>query len=549
MSVSLITSPAEYAFSGDQLKVSFQCTNTMEVEGVRSSNSLGVYSAFTAGETITIKYGSNVIVMTAAAVPDDSGFQFPSGMTGGSLLKQFFLDNFLLNRDYDITATGLFLFFTAKKKALGYDFTYASESRHQLVNISAGVVAKEKANYSVYFQLWCENASGTYEMFYDNKLPLIYGSNGVAEILIGDKLHEYISPQIRELLPDIPGGAPLLCSKSCRKYYFVWAESYGTPVTIFKLHKSAVFTVLFGGMSTIGQATQMLPALLTTSGGLLKFLKQGSSLNSTRTNQRQYLYFFNPLPSFTYNFRCRLRFTDGTKAPLFNLFDGNVLLFSKYGFRVGYDDVFNENDHVGKTLLAYDIWITDTNDVRITETQTYLVDYRPLQNIRYFINWSSWGTMDSRMFYGKGSLEFDLVQSEADKVSSDPSAISFGNSLVYDIKLTSKFSVTTGFIKNRSQLIFNRDFFLSALKYRVLGDLLLPIKVTSKTIPELEDGNNLLAQKFEYQYLFDDHAYTEGDIQEPGMSFSSQNIKSSEIFLTDKEKTFLLTPQGEFITI
>jgi hypothetical protein len=42
--------------------------------------------------------------------------------------------------------------------------------------------------------------------------------------------------------------------------------------------------------------------------------------------------------------------------------------------------------------------------------------------------------------------------------------------------------------------------------------LLLPIKVTSKTVPELQDGNNLYAQKFEYEYLFDDNAYTEGDI-------------------------------------
>jgi hypothetical protein len=120
--------------------------------------------------------------------------------------------------------------------------------------------------------------------------------------------------------------------------------------------------------------------------------------------------------------------------------------------------------------------------------------------------------MDSRMFYGKGSHEFNLVQSKAEKGYVNPFEISKGSSLIYNSNGRTVFTATTGFLKDKSELLFNRDFWLSVLKYKVYGQNILPIEILSKTIPEIQEGQNLYAQKFEYAYLYDDDAYTEGDI-------------------------------------
>jgi hypothetical protein len=549
MSVTLISQNPLYAFSGDQLKLQFQCENRMEVMGAKSVNGLTISSALVGGATISLKYGQTEVLMRAEGVPDDSGYQIPSGTASEIDLLPYFQSNYILSRDFHITVVGTEMIFTAKQEYLGFDFVASPGGSWQTVNKTPGVVSKEKANYGIYFRLYCQNPSqDKFEMIYDRRLPVVYGSNGIAELSIGERLHEYISEEIRNSMPDIPESDPLLCKKSCRKYYYEFAESYGDPITIMKLHKSPTYSILHGGLSTIGEATSSLSDLISTSSGFTRFLKQGDQVNLTRSNQRQYLYYYNPAAQFHVTMNCRLRFTDGSKVVI-RLHDLDLPQFSKYAFNVGYEKVFNAATYPGRILLAYDIWLSGSNGVRVSDSQTYIMDYRPLQFIRYFVNWSSWGTMDSRMFYGRGSIEFDLVQSEAEKSNRNPSRITQGNSLVYDIRLTSKLSITTGFISTRRMLVLNRDFFLSPMKYRVLGDLLLPIKVTSKTIPELEDGNNLYAQKFEYEYLFDDHAYTEGDVQEPGISYGQTNIGSSEIFLTDKERVFLITPQNEFITI
>ncbi|RQO65073.1 hypothetical protein DBR40_24685 [Pedobacter sp. KBW01] len=548
MSVVLTTPPPVLALSADKITAKFTCTGIYDQVGVKAINSVAVPDV-APGVQIVLQYGSQTVTMTAAITPDDSGYQF-HGSTGGLIIPiwaqiECFKANYILSRDFDISLSpgGLSpILLTAKKTGLGFNITG--------YNTTPGVTEIIKSNYGILFNLYLENADNTgFDLVYEATLTAVIGTSIIAEAIIDDKLHDNITAEIFNNLPDVPEDSPLLCKKSCRRYYFEYAECYGEPLQIRKRNTSGIFTVIHGGMSYIGQGTKTISNVLFPPSARHRFIKQGENISFTRSNQPQYLYYYNPGITFAAKLKCRLRFTDGSKAQV-DLHSFSLLEKRKYAFNVTYAEVYTPLDHGNKILLGYEIWLSTDQGERITETQTYLMDYRPLQYIRYFLNWSSWGSFDSRMFYGKGSTEFDVVQSEATKPETAPSDLRKGTSLVFDVKISSKLSVTTGFIKNRSILIFMRDFFLSPLKYRIAGNQLLPLKVTTKTITEIEDGNNLLAQKFEYQYLYDDHAFTEGDVQEPGIIYIDENTGFANIYLTDKEYKFLATSiNHDLITI
>jgi len=545
MSIALTSQPSLYAFSGDKIRAGFELTNIYLNQGSFAINTLTSVGNLGSGAQLIFSYGAKRVIMTAAVNPDDSGTEFLA-YTGGIPLPAFlqapyFAANYELSNDFDITWGSTTITFTAKQKGAAYNML-------DLVT-TPGITPKLRPNLSVRFILYCENATNTgFEQIYNSPLTVtIDNLSGFAEAIIDDKLHTYINDEVFKNLPDIPSANPLVCSKTCRRYYFEFAESYGEPVQIRRRTTSPVYTVLHGKSSYRGRTTRTLSSMLLPGEGFPRFLKQGGQICSTRSNQRQFLYYFNTGESFNSMVMCRLRFTDGTKA-LITLHSFTVQELRKYGFNVSYDQIFNPEDHSGKSLLAYEIWITDTSDTRMSETQTYLMNYHFLQYPRYFLNWSSWGSMDSRCFSGKAKTGFDLTQSESEK-SLQATDAKQGERQVYNVSLRSRAEINTGFLQNRSILIYNRDFFLSPLKFRDTADELLPIKVTSKSIDELEDGNPILFQKFEYEYLFDDHGFTEGDVEEPGLTYDQIDPGFGDQLLTDIEQAYLVTTNNELIAL
>nr|WP_199082924.1 hypothetical protein [Pedobacter sp. ASV19] len=482
-------------------------------------NRINFQAAFADLESLVIKYGSTTVTMNASnfAAADTTGTTFPTGTSDATVLIQYFRGNYTLSKDFDIELGALLndIIFTSKLETLGFDFVLGTNPKAIVENKIAGVLAKDRPNYGVLFRLYCQDITGgSFIKIYDNRLPIIYNSNK-AEIYIGDKLHDLLTKEIRENMPDIPTTTHLVCNKTCRKYYFEFAESYGDPINTFRIYKSDTFTILHGGLSTLGEATKTIAQLLAPGPDRTadRFLKQGPPAVDTRTDQPQYLYFFNTRAATTVTVNCRYYFKDGSIAVI-ALETFSMAALQKVGLNVGFDHIYIPDDYPSKKVDKYEIWLTDNLSNIISESRFYILDYQFREYFKYFLNWSSWGTMDTRMFYGKGSVEFDLVQSEADKIQ-NPQNISYGKSLVYDTSIQTKLTTTTGFIKDRTLLLFNRDFYLSPLKYILFAGQLLPIKVTSKTISEIVDGENLYAQKFEYQYLFDDQAYTEGDVFTP----------------------------------
>lgn len=519
MSVALVTTPQPVSFSADNIIARFACTNYLSQAGIASVNEIDFSAGFASA---TIKYGLRTIQMNAKAPSsvDDSGNDFSNVDIASALLG--FKSNYQLSKDFDITAQGSKIIFTAKAKALGFNFSSGG------INTIAGRADVKLPNYGVYFKLYLEKSDYSgFEVIYETTLQVQFGSSAIAEAQIGDKLHAKITETLRKEFPDQPQIGVLECGKSCRKFYFEFAESYGDQPVVRKLSTSATYTVIHGGLSTIAQFNKTVLSLIAPSTPENdRFLKQGNSSCYTRTNQPQYLYFLNTRTSLpAARFQAKFTYSDGstyTWSVLRIGFDS----FRKYAYNVQFDHF--GDIHENKTAVKYEVWIDDNNGVHLSEIRTFYLDYSSRTQVRYFISWSSFGSLDSRVCYGKSESEYELFNNTAKRVVRAGDDIKAGSSLTFDSKINRSFTVATGWM-NRHDLLLNADFFLSNFKYRYTGGLMLPIYIAPGKIPEIKDQENLLAQQFEYKYHFDDHNYTEGDAEDTGVSISNFFFSSASV--------------------
>lgn len=398
--------------------------------------------------------------------------------------------------------------------------------------LSARFAATEvtgKVNYSIVFKLYLENETHTgFDLIYKTNLQLLPNSGNQSEAMIGDKLNTVLSKQIRDKYPEQPNSNAIECKTSCRKYYFTYAESFGSPIVVGAETRSADYIILHGGLSTIAQnkSISSLIAPAPANPQADRFLKQGNAQCYTRSNQPQYLYFFNTRATkIAVQVRVKLYFDDTTDIEV-ALYTLNVTSQRKYGFDLRADKVYTGS----KLLTKYEVFLADTDNLPISETRTYHLDYSLRKFVRYFLYWSSFGSLDSKACFGKGEAEYELFNKKANRMPNMGDDIRAGQSITYGSKIVRSFKISTGWM-TRDQLILNADFFLSNFKYRYSNGQMLPIEIPSGKIPEVKDGDNLMAQSFEYRYHYKDHSYTEGDAEDPGAGNGSFFFNSDPLVL------------------
>lgn len=515
--------PPTATFSGNFIPLKFNTDALIETEGVKSTNYIFIGNEIPINTAFPITYGGKTINMVATTSPDDSGLQLPTGDGLESYIASlipYFKANYNLNKDFEISVTPeqpQIIQFLAYEKNYGFDFsnynTIALSGELHIYNVNSGQHQTIKPNFGIYFELYLENASNTaYEKIYESRLPIVFGTNTDAVIDISDKLHDQLQAASLDTIAD-NSITPILCTKSTRKYYYRYAESWGVNIDIKAIKQSATYTVTLGKLSYIGATEKTLLSIinpLTGDATADRFLKQGTLAQSTRVNQPQFLYFFNNRTALTgAKLNVKYYYTD-TNTSTEIIATLNLKTLRKYGFNVGFNKIFDPTTtpHLGKTVYKYEVWLSDASDIRKSENSTYLLDYSYKQFVRYFIFLSSFGAIESLLFYGKQSKKYDITQNEAKYITRSGYAITDGETSVYAISLNDTFKIATGWLPFAKLKSF-KDFVLATEKFRCHSGLRLPIKLTSKRFEEQDDKNNLFALNIEYAYLYDDDAYTE----------------------------------------
>jgi hypothetical protein len=527
MSVILSSPPPSYAFSAEKISAVFSCQDYLSQSGAKSVNTIAL-----TGSALTLKYGGKTITMAPAGAPDVSGNQYSPGdpLTG-------FRGNYDLNKDFDIALNGNNIILTAKGASSGYDIAN--------YNTVMGLSPITKSNYTINFKLYIENADHTgFELIgKESNLQMLISPSGSVEAPIGDKLNDFIQKDLRELFPDAPTNNSIICKKSCRRYYFEYAERYGLTPKVYQVHQSPVYTILAGGLSYIAQFNSSLQTLIAPGAASTdRFLKQGNNNVWTRTNQPQFLYYFNTRDTFDGLIEVKAYYKDGGTA-VRTMYNQTFEAKRKYAFDLTFDHAVKYWIDENRPVEKFEVRLFDNGGSGRSQVRTYYMNYEYRMYVRYFLFWSSFGTMDTRLCYGKGNSEFALTQSEAGIQVQRGDDIRKGSAHAYDLSGKSSFKVATGFMSKRD-LIANRDFYLSAFKYRYSKGLQLPIRIDSKTIPEVSDGTSagMFAQQFDYSYQFDDHNFTEGDDEESGVSsgdffFHSDSVVNPTQGLIEQDPT------------
>lgn len=395
----------------------------------------------------------------------------------------------------------------------------------------------EKENHAIHLRLYIsqlptESFQFEFEEIYSARLPVRRGRfkawsgapgvsapiyYGVAEGVLNDKLHDYISADLHLQGLEIPdSGGIIECQVSRRRFMFSYTESWGTDEIVEDpAVDSEPFTVLHGGLSYLAQSRTTLQQLINPATAMYdRFLTQSPAQERIRIDQPQYLYFFNS--RYTANVELRARIYQDGQAPsvhALNTFECSEMC--KYAFDVSPGALPLAP---GAKLLRYEVWL-QSGPNRRSEVRTYTIDHRHLDYPRFFLNWSSWGAIESRTCSGHGSGNLQLSAERVSRVITQGFDYTKGQSSVFNTSLHAEYAVSTGYMERHSLFLF-RDFYLSAFKFRWLNGQLMPIEVLSGSIEEFQDGNNLYAQEFLYRYRYDEHAYTEGDAAEPGTHFS-----------------------------
>lgn len=395
-----------------------------------------------------------------------------------------------------------------------------------------------ESNYGLLLKIFCEDADHAFsEVIYDQMIPLLNRSTGKISLQVNDKLHDFISYDIGRLNPDIPALNFLECKKSCRKYYFEFHEVIDGIAQA--LQTTEIFTTLHGALSKRAQATSSLAAILQPGQRETdRFLKQGPRMIYTRKEQVQFLYFFNTRTTVSNaELKVKYFFTDKSEASVilkrFDLQEGR-----KYAFNVTFDSFYSTTSYPGKEVSHYEIWLGKGSS-SYSEIRTYYINNKLKKHIRYFLNWSSFGSMDTRVCYGEGSTEMQITQRLSDRIIQEFD-IQKSSSFAFDLSAQSRFSVATGFM-SKAELVLWRDFYLSAFKYRLVSGLLIPIVLLTENIKEIEDASLLYSNSFEYRYLNEEYAYTEGDIEDSGKFYKDilfyNQTSPEEALATEDGKT------------
>jgi hypothetical protein len=511
MSVTLLSPPDDVSFSADFINAKFSCADYLQQQGTFAVNTIDTSVLVSPNTQYVIKYGAKSISFTSSAFNVLTGDQFPTGNSNSpylaAVLLPYFDANYFLNSDFVITASGYILTFTARTKGLNLDFTGYG------VNTVPGTAEIIKPNYSILVKLMCQNTTdANYSEIYSANLSLINGTSEVIAIL-GDKLHQRITADINKLGPEIPSNNVVLCNVSCRKYYFVYGESYGLTPVVTLISKSPVYTVLHGGLSYQAKGRKSVISILRP--GTVdsdRFLKQGSKTHTVLPDQPKYLYFFNTRPTTNAKLAIFKYLPDKTNSQIL-LYPITFAQNSKYCFDISPSLVTDAN------VLRYEVYLVNDAGEQISEKQSYTIERGYIQFARYFLNWSSFGAMDSRMFQGKGSSTLDISSQKAVRNIQKGDAITRGSSFTFGSKSATTFKARTGYVKSSFDLLGITDFYISDLKFRYISGQLLPITLTSGKISFPDDGINLYAQEFEYAYSFDDDAFSESDVfdKKPGL--------------------------------
>ena len=489
-----------------------------------SVNKLEFPGAVAADDVISLTWVGGAATMTAKAVPDESGLQFPAGDGSWAYVQSlvdYFAGNAFIFRDFEVLADNggahPALIFPARAKSPDFDFTPGAN----ISTTTPGVTDATKPNFRHQVQLWLANVAGTvYIRVFNQNIPLDAPGAGLTSSDIHEALHAFLEADRPET-----ASAKSQCINSIRPYYFVYGQVYGTEPTVRLLKKSTGYVISKGGLGIQAAADHSLlqelavnPADKTT----WRFLRQGSKNKLVTKQQPEWLSWINlgdtdltgvQLEVTVYN-------DDATNITLYSSADFIAPAYSKWQFQAGYAQLgIAGSQSLSKKPIYYTCRLKG-DDGYLSAAYGFVIDYRFIEWPRYFVYENSLGAFQTICTTGKGQSEFDKNAQLAELAVDLAATAVSGSILETNITWQDKTTVNYGYRRaSQRTLDLLRDFFSSQNIYQFVNGKLIPVTVSTKNIKDAPDGTNVYSSAFEYSPKYAEEVYTE----QPGLQDDSIN--------------------------
>lgn len=503
------------SFSKNPIWLKLRSDNYRAAAPVYSVNFLVFNGAVEPGTSLFLGWLNGAATMTAAAVPDDSGLQFPSGDGSAGYVTSlipYFEGNLFIGSDFavttDLTGPNPRLLFTANAPGPDYDFTYNNGGVTGVV--TGGASGAPVANFNHYIEIWVGNSAGGFDLAFSSNVPLDQPLTGVTSI----DMQDVIDSMIRMLFDRPELTNPYSRCITVLPYYIKAAQFYGATPFVRRVSTFGNYYVAKGGLgkqANLLRTIQLELCPVPANAAKNRFLRQGSINKLVTKDQPEWLTYLhwgaagNIYPEVAIINNDQTNFT-------FNPYGGPIAVnqYDKIQFRVGFMDLaIGTRQSADKHPVYYSFYII-SDAGQVTELYSFVIDQVYREWPKYFVYENSYGAFQTIATVGKGQAETDRTKDDAQIITDANTAAIAGEFLEVNIRIQDKFTVNIGYDRaGKRNIALLRDLLLSHKIYLYQDGVLIPIGLNTKNLKDAMDGTNVYANSFEYYPLYEEQVYTE----------------------------------------
>ncbi|RVU01078.1 hypothetical protein EOD41_10715 [Mucilaginibacter limnophilus] len=514
MGVSLTKAPPRVAFSRNPNPIELYSDDILDNAGATATCIIKFNGTVLPAADLKLTWAGADLTFKAAISPNTSGLQYPSGDGSEAHVRSvitWLQSNYYINRDFNLAYTfysaAHSISVVAKQKGKIFNMSPWTAGNLAVIIGNTGIDIAYKPNFNHFLEVW---KVGALKPLFDRALSLDIPVTGKT---IKD-LSGVLNPHLKYDKPDLT-SVWQVCSTSVLRYYLKYMQYYGETPEFKAIAITEEYLVCLGGYSK--QALSQI----TNTDHLENYLLPGPTLYKVQrwfesypvdnievnTNQPQFLYFLNMRNvAEQLDIRVQVFLSDGT-TDIKIIAGGTVQPLEKVSVSTGYQQLGLQAYTTSlRNITRYEVQLIErTSGDSRTVAKTYIVNRDYQDYTRYILYGDSAGNFKTLRANGKSIPKTEITDSEAQAIESLETPTD-GNFIRYDVKMVESDTLQSGYIAGDVNCL--KELVISREAYRVFGNTLIPIKITSKNFDPKQDAVNLKAAKIEYRLAFDEENYT-----------------------------------------
>ena len=388
--ISLVKNALNIVVKGNKIS-SYGCTS-LSLFGFTNPN-------INAANSWNLSWNTQSIILLFVATPDNSGNQLPlynpsiySSYNDWAIdVVKYLNQNPLLSDDFEISFVPVIVGFdiAIKFEALQNGAAYNLTSNGAPTNITtsfsrAGVDDTVLDNYSIVVEVLVETILGSGEFEVVDTSEVFLDGNNLAKFDIAGILRS----QLNYTIPEWNLDKPIVATDLMKRYKLRLSESYGTIPVRQSVNESDEYFALLGGVIWEEQdSNDDLYNGIEQQGNRRRFLTNQPDRKITSENMQEFLWMLFKEDDAVYNSN---NAQDALKIELFMQdANGNLVWHPPHfrmrnlvrfngmcivGFPVGIHALDLTTQPNWNNCYQYQLWVSDTNGVRISEYRTFVID-------------------------------------------------------------------------------------------------------------------------------------------------------------------------------